>query len=255
MESGSATSARRTGSLANRPARRAANESRGLAESPRPGPAKLGRIRDVSHASPTLADEIDAALPQTQCRRCGHDGCRPYAEADRRRRADQPLPARRGRARSRRSRRSPDAAPSRSTGACGEPGPLTVARIDEARVHRLHAVHRRLPRRRDRRRREAHAHGAARACAPGASCAFRPAPSTASRWCRPAARGAAEDARAARERHVARSRRRAQAERVARARSPPRAARRRRAGQARGRDRGGARPRPGPPRAWRAGRK
>jgi electron transport complex protein RnfB len=28
-----------------------------------------------------LADAIDAALPQSQCRRCGHDGCRPYAEA------------------------------------------------------------------------------------------------------------------------------------------------------------------------------
>lgn len=29
----------------------------------------------------SLADRIDAILPQTQCRRCGHDGCRPYAEA------------------------------------------------------------------------------------------------------------------------------------------------------------------------------
>lgn len=26
-------------------------------------------------------DTIDALLPQTQCRRCGYDGCRPYAEA------------------------------------------------------------------------------------------------------------------------------------------------------------------------------
>ena len=25
--------------------------------------------------------EIEALLPQTQCRQCGHDGCRPYAEA------------------------------------------------------------------------------------------------------------------------------------------------------------------------------
>jgi electron transport complex protein RnfB len=33
---------------------------------------------DTPHA---LADTIDAALPQSQCRRCGHDGCRPYAEA------------------------------------------------------------------------------------------------------------------------------------------------------------------------------
>jgi electron transport complex protein RnfB len=27
------------------------------------------------------AGRIDALLPQTQCRRCGFDGCRPYAEA------------------------------------------------------------------------------------------------------------------------------------------------------------------------------
>jgi electron transport complex protein RnfB len=30
---------------------------------------------------PLLADRIDALLPQTQCTRCGFDGCRPYAEA------------------------------------------------------------------------------------------------------------------------------------------------------------------------------
>jgi electron transport complex protein RnfB len=29
----------------------------------------------------TLADRIDALLPQTQCTRCGYQGCRPYAEA------------------------------------------------------------------------------------------------------------------------------------------------------------------------------
>jgi electron transport complex protein RnfB len=28
-----------------------------------------------------LAGRIDALLPQTQCRRCGYEGCRPYAEA------------------------------------------------------------------------------------------------------------------------------------------------------------------------------
>lgn len=28
-----------------------------------------------------LIERIDALLPQTQCRRCGYDGCRPYAEA------------------------------------------------------------------------------------------------------------------------------------------------------------------------------
>jgi H+/Na+-translocating ferredoxin:NAD+ oxidoreductase subunit B len=29
----------------------------------------------------TLADRIDALLPQTQCGKCGYAGCRPYAEA------------------------------------------------------------------------------------------------------------------------------------------------------------------------------
>jgi Na+-translocating ferredoxin:NAD+ oxidoreductase subunit B len=28
-----------------------------------------------------LAQRIDALLPQTQCTKCGYDGCRPYAEA------------------------------------------------------------------------------------------------------------------------------------------------------------------------------
>jgi electron transport complex protein RnfB len=31
--------------------------------------------------SAALAARIDALLPQTQCRRCGFEGCRPYAEA------------------------------------------------------------------------------------------------------------------------------------------------------------------------------
>jgi electron transport complex protein RnfB len=29
----------------------------------------------------TDVDQIDALLPQTQCTRCGYDGCRPYAQA------------------------------------------------------------------------------------------------------------------------------------------------------------------------------
>ena len=31
--------------------------------------------------TPDLAERIDRILPQTQCRQCGFDGCRPYAEA------------------------------------------------------------------------------------------------------------------------------------------------------------------------------
>ncbi|WP_246583177.1 electron transport complex subunit RsxB [Candidatus Vallotia tarda] len=31
--------------------------------------------------SPSLADRIDDLLPQTQCTKCGYNGCRPYADA------------------------------------------------------------------------------------------------------------------------------------------------------------------------------
>ena len=31
--------------------------------------------------SKTLADRLEDLLPQTQCTKCGYDGCRPYAEA------------------------------------------------------------------------------------------------------------------------------------------------------------------------------
>ena len=37
---------------------------------------------EVAISSPSdLADQIDSLLPQTQCTKCGYDGCRPYAEA------------------------------------------------------------------------------------------------------------------------------------------------------------------------------
>ncbi len=32
-------------------------------------------------APPSLADQIEDLLPQTQCTKCGYNGCRPYAEA------------------------------------------------------------------------------------------------------------------------------------------------------------------------------
>ena len=43
------------------------------------GVARGGKMPPVD--APALADRIDAVLPQTQCRRCGYNGCRPYAEA------------------------------------------------------------------------------------------------------------------------------------------------------------------------------
>ena len=42
----------------------------------------------MSDPTAMLADRIDALLPQTQCTKCGHDGCRPYAEAIAAMRAD-----------------------------------------------------------------------------------------------------------------------------------------------------------------------
>ena len=80
----------------------------------------------------TLAARIDALLPQTQCTKCGYDGCRPYADAI----ADGAAPINR-------------CPPGGDEGiaalsalldtpvlpldtARGEPGPLLVARIDES---------------------------------------------------------------------------------------------------------------------------
>ena len=90
---------------------------------------KMRRVRPPT--SPSLADRLDAVLPQTQCRRCGYAGCRPYAEAI----ADgAPI------------NRCPPGADivvaklASIAGrpvialdpACGDPGPLRLARIDEA---------------------------------------------------------------------------------------------------------------------------
>ncbi len=38
-------------------------------------------IRVKEEGNSTIADRIDAVLPQSQCGQCGHPGCRPYAEA------------------------------------------------------------------------------------------------------------------------------------------------------------------------------
>jgi Na+-translocating ferredoxin:NAD+ oxidoreductase subunit B len=78
-----------------------------------------------------VADRIDDLLPQTQCRRCGYAGCRPYAEAIATGDADvnrcppggEPTLAALARLLARE-------APPLDT-ARGTPGPLRVARIDE----------------------------------------------------------------------------------------------------------------------------
>ena len=80
----------------------------------------------------SLAERIDALLPQTQCTRCGYPACRPYAEAIAAGNADinrcppggaatiDALAALTGRA------------PSPLDPSCGGEGPLALAVIDEA---------------------------------------------------------------------------------------------------------------------------
>jgi electron transport complex protein RnfB len=89
-------------------------------------------MRAVNGSLPSLADRIDAVLPQTQCTRCGFAACRPYADAMAAGSADlnrcppggEPvivaLAALTGRA------------PKPLAPECGEKGPLQVAVIDEA---------------------------------------------------------------------------------------------------------------------------
>lgn len=80
----------------------------------------------------SLADRVDALLPQTQCTKCGYDGCRPYADALAA--GDAPI-----------NRCPPGGDDGIAALAAllqtpalpldlsrGEPGPLLVARIDEA---------------------------------------------------------------------------------------------------------------------------
>ena len=76
-------------------------------------------------------DDIDAALPQQQCKRCGYDACRPYAEAVAQGEAINRCPP---------GGEAVIGALAALTGrpvvgpdpACGAQAPLAVARIDEA---------------------------------------------------------------------------------------------------------------------------
>jgi electron transport complex protein RnfB len=89
-------------------------------------------MRAMSPAARALATRIDAVLPQTQCTRCGYAGCAPYAQALAEGVADLDrcppggdavviaLAALTGRP------------PKPLDPACGTPGPLLVAVIDES---------------------------------------------------------------------------------------------------------------------------
>jgi electron transport complex protein RnfB len=80
---------------------------------------------------PDLADRIDDLLPQTQCRRCGYAGCRPYAEALAAHASDINRCPPGGAATIVALARLLEREPIALDPACGAPGPLHVARIDE----------------------------------------------------------------------------------------------------------------------------
>jgi Na+-translocating ferredoxin:NAD+ oxidoreductase subunit B len=83
------------------------------------------------HGLSELAGRIDDLLPQTQCRRCGYGGCRPYAEAIAAGDADVDRCPPGGEATlDALARLLGRAAPPLDTSR-GTPGPLRVARIDE----------------------------------------------------------------------------------------------------------------------------
>src|SRR5712671_162095 len=96
---------------------------------PRFAHARIGIMMNAADSE--FVRSIDALLPQTQCRRCGYDGCKPYAEAIAAGDAINRCPP---------GGDTVIAALSALTGqrvapldrAHGEPMPFTIARIDEA---------------------------------------------------------------------------------------------------------------------------
>jgi Na+-translocating ferredoxin:NAD+ oxidoreductase subunit B len=87
----------------------------------------------ASVSSPSLADRIDAVLPQTQCRQCGFDGCRPYAEAIARAEADIDRCPPGDEAGVVKLARVTGRAIIPLDASCGVPKPLVLARVDESR--------------------------------------------------------------------------------------------------------------------------
>jgi len=82
--------------------------------------------------SPTLAERIDAALPQTQCRRCGYPDCAAYAQAVAQGAADINQCPPGGQEGVVRLAQLTGRAPLPLDTACGQEAPRTVAVIDEA---------------------------------------------------------------------------------------------------------------------------
>lgn len=82
--------------------------------------------------APVSAAAIDALLPQTQCRKCGYEGCRPYAEAVATGTADINRCPPGGEAGIHDLARLLGVVPKPLDPSCGNHGPRTAAIIDEA---------------------------------------------------------------------------------------------------------------------------
>lgn len=91
-------------------------------------PSREARTHGIANSQ---ADRIDAILPQTQCRRCGYDGCRPYAEAIAANEADIDQCPPGGEQGVERLARLLGVAPKPLNPAHGAPAPKAVAIIDE----------------------------------------------------------------------------------------------------------------------------
>ena len=167
---GCATSSPTTTRAARRAARRAAARARQQRPPPQDPPPRrpAGARHDGavnthrpprSTARAPRVDALDAALPQTQCTRCGYPDCRAYAQAMAARRGrHQPLPARWRAGHRAPGRADRPAGASRSTRERGVEGAAAPGGDRRGLVHRLHAVHQGLSGGLHRRRVEADAH-------------------------------------------------------------------------------------------------
>lgn len=85
----------------------------------------------MNNASAHLVEQINQLLPQTQCTKCGYDGCRPYAQAIAEGQADINRCPPGGHEGVAKLAALLDKPAKPIDPACGQPGPLMVAVIDE----------------------------------------------------------------------------------------------------------------------------
>ena len=123
------------------------------------GPSLVAGAVDALDAVDAV-DAVDALLPQTQCRRCGYDACRPYAQALVRGDADlnRCPPGRGGHHRG--ARPHPGTAREGARSRLRRDGAARGRDHRRERVHRMHGMHPRVPGGRDHRCAQVDARGA-----------------------------------------------------------------------------------------------